>query len=1510
MTTYAHLTPADQQPAMSAFTAVRVENGLLPVALLQQIANQDPELPGVTPSDYWLGARGSLGEAASTQWATLKAAYANFRAGLSEHPGGVSTEGTTRSDWMLLLFKALDYGKLSYVGKLTAGARPDTVWPVSHQYSSHVPIHLVSWDTSLDRTLATRAPQSMLQDFLNTSDKHLWGLLSNGRTLRLLRDSTALVGSAYIEFDLEAIFDGNLYPDFVLLFALLHASRFELVAKPEKKQRRNASGPDGVNSGQEALVDVTPPEDEADAEEEGEGAAGEDIGLALTAADCRLEWWRNYAIETGTRSRNRLRDQVERALSELGTGFLQNNKHLTDALATGGRPALEEFHHELLRLAYQLIFLCVAEDREALLDSRDNAAVRDARKRYLDYFSTARLRRIASRRKGDRNTDLWEGLALVLNALGAEGGCEELALPELGGLYFREDHEAQTLDGAGGGRAARGTLLGSLEPLRGSELSNEHLLNAVRLLSIVADDQGRAQRVDYRHLGAEELGSIYESLLELIPRYDSQTGAFWLQNLAGNKRKGTGSYYTPSSVIEKLLDNALDPVIERFAKKRGAPKDLLKIRFVDPACGSGHVLVAAARRIARRYAVMETGHDEPTPTRVREIMADVVRECVHGVDLNPLAAELAKVSLWLETLVPGQPLAYLDNRIKVGNALLGTTPNLLAAGLPDGAFEPLPGDDRKIVSSLKAANKKERPAYRGGAVQDALMEPLVRVGTVELRVAADQLAKLPSRTLAQVREQARQHRAFAASAGLTFARRVADAWCAAFLWRKHEGAPPAITSATLRRVATGGMLPGIPAPTAAELAKRGPESALEILEREKAGEQELEAIVSRNQFFHWHLEFPRIFRVEDDESGDHNAFAGWQGGFDVVLGNPPWDRVKIQQKEWFAARDEAVADAPNASARQKLIDSLALSEDSVERELHESWRIAQREAAGTTRMLRDSGLFPLAGRGDVNLYAVFAEQAQTLLAPEGMSGIVVPTGIATDKTTAPFFADLVERRQLVAVLDMENEEKLFADVTNRYRFCLFVTGRPEKAVQEVRLAFQARRPDQLDDREFTLDAAGFKEINPNTVTSPVCEGPEHVRVLRKLHEGGRVLWRKVGGDSNPWKLAFQVMFHMSGDSGLFQTAEQLEADGWTRDGTIFQLGQGRAVPLYEGKHVHLYDSRFSTYEGATQAQLNKGTLPRLALEDHADPSHLPVPRYWVTESEVDDRLAADPKKGKPEWSHDWVIGWRDVCRYSDERTVISSVMPRTAVGHTAPVFLPRRLDLPLEALLANLSSIALDFAARQKISGAHLTYTYLEQLPILPPSTFRSPAAWLAGATPDAWIRARVLELTYTAYDLAPFARYLGDTGGPFVWDEQRRFLLRAELDAAFFHLYGIPAEDLPLILDSFRAFRNRTPELFEATKRQIIERYDAMADASASGVAYVDPALTPLPGHGPRHPAGSVPLTRPLLPEPAAGAPSPEGKSSYHQTPDLGSASEPSAEDGLFSLSEIGHDAQLGFWG
>jgi hypothetical protein len=1346
---------------MTAFSSLKIVGGLLPADLLGRVSAGDPQVPGTGPQTYGLERGESVRRQASRSWLYLLEVWQDFKRRV-EGPGAAEAVSArvTRERWLRILLRELGFHEMAGGGFELDGKS----FPVSHR-SGHVPIHLLGWATDLDHKtpyVAARAPQSMLQELLNRDDAYLWAILSNGATLRLLRDSTALVGSSYVEFDLEAIFDGELFSDFVLLYLSCHESRFAI---------QDDGGP----------------------------------------TSCYLEQWRAFAAEQGERALDQLRNGVQQAISILGTGFLSHpaNPHLRGRLDPRSADLkLDDFNRALLRLVYRMLFWFVAEDRGALLqpdpdnaDTATKATLREARDRYAAYFSSGRLRQLARRHRGSRHGDLFEAAQLVFDALGTEGGVPELALPGIGGIF-----ESQHDDG---------TPLPLDEPLAGARLSNEALLGAIRALSLVKPRDGGAwRRVDFGNLGAEELGSVYESLLELIPRYDDEQLAYTLETLAGNERKESGSYYTPTSLVECLLDSALDPLLDE-ACSRDTPEvrvsSLLDITVCDPACGSGHFLVAAARRIAKRVAAEETGESEPPNAVVRAALRRVTGRCIYGVDINPMAAELAKVSLWIEALEPGRPLSYLDQNVRVGNSLLGVTPALLAEGLPDTAFTPIEGDDHKVAAALKKQNASERQG------QHDLFSPSgIPVTNAVLAKRADEIAHALPDSLEDLHiHQQRQAQQLAGSPEHRIQKLLADAWCAAFVQPKTVVTrSTAITQAVLEQFGTDA-------------------GTLELA----AAEELVINLTRQYRFFHWHVEFPHIFRVGNGTT-DTNPATGWAGGFSCVIGNPPWERVKLQEQEFFASRSPAIANAPNAAARKKLIAALPLSDNPADWTLSHEFQAELRTSAGWSHLLRESGRFLLTGRGDINTYAVFAETARTVIAPSGRLGIIVPTGIATDATTSPFFGDLVATRSLLSVYDFENEDKVFPAVHNQFRFCLLAIAGSRVAVDKIRLAFRLRQVPQLADKRFTLSPEDIARLNPNTLTCPVFDTPRHAKIVVSIYKRVPVLWRDEP-KANPWGLSFMAMFHMANDSGLFRTSDELEANGWQLAGNVFVRGRERMLSLYEAKIIHHFDSRFATYEGATQAQMNKGTLPRLTPSQHTDPACLPTPRYWVKETEVDNRL------DRRSWDKDWLFCWRDIARSSDERTIICSVIPRVGVGHTLPLMLSASDQL--SCLYANLTSFVLDYVARQKIAGTHLTYGYVTQLPVPAPSTYQDCTPWDMECSLYSWIEPRVLELSYTAGDLAPYAASLRDDGMPFQWNEERRFAMRAELDAAFFHLYGIERNDLGYIMDSFRAFQNNDRARFDRTKGLILEVYDTMTEAIRTGEPY-QAILDPAPGQGPRH--------------------------------------------------------------
>jgi len=1326
---------------IGSLSCVRVAGGLLPADVMAGVLGGGVD--GLSSGDYHLGGEAPR-EAAARVWTHLLGVYRRFRDDLARLPAGDPAVGLTRERWLTVLLAELGYGRvpLTAAGGLPVAGK---AYPVSHLWGS-TPVHLLGWGVELDHRTAgvsgaaQRAPHAMVQELLNRTDDYLWAVLSNGRVLRLLRDSTTLTGQAYVEFDLEAMFDGEVFSDFVALFLLCHQSRVEV--------------PDGGRP-----------------------------------ADCWVERWRTTAVSQGVRALALLRDGVERALETLGSGFLQHpaNADLRDRLASG-QVRLTDVHAALLRLAYRLLFWSVAEDRHALLNPDATA---EQRQRYAEHFSSARLRRLAVRRHGGAHDDLWQAVTLVLDALGRPAGEPRLGLSGLGGLFTPT----------------------AADVLAGCRLPNVALLSAVRALAVVQPKGGPRRLVDFAHLGAEELGSIYESLLELVPRHDPTTQAFSLEVLAGHDRKTSGSYYTPTELVELVLDTALDPVLDDAEKTastgREAAAALLGLRVCDPAVGSGHFLVAAARRIATRLAAVRTGEVDPTPTAYSEALHDVVARCVYGVDVNPMAADLAKVSLWLTAMSPGRPLSFLDHHVKVGNALLGTTPALLHAGIPNAAYVALTGDDKTAAAAWGKRNAAER-AGQGDLFDDAGIE----VDTATLRKGTAEVADraTAATTVDDVAWAAQRYADLQADPDTTRARRVADAWCAAFLGPKTHDAE-AVTHRTLTALADG----------------TAPDQVITAVD----------ALATRHRLFHWHLEFPDVFPLPDD--GQLDGPYGWTGGFHAVLGNPPWERIKLQEQEFFAARDPAIANAKNAAMRKKAIAALA----DAQPELLAEFSAARRGSEAESQFLRGSGRYPLCGVGDVNTYSVFAEHFRTTLAPRGRSGIITPTGLATDATTAAFFADTVAAGRLAAFCDFENSAPIFEGVHRGFRFAVSSMSGGER-VTDVRLAFVLRRVADVASSVFPLSPEEILLLNPNTGTLPVLATRRDAEVTLACYRQHPVLIRE--GGRNPWGLRFGTMFHMANDSGLFRTPDDLVGLGAAFDGWAWRKDKRRWLPLYEAKMLTHWNPRFSTYAGVPEDSIST-QLPRLTPEQLDDPAVESLARYWVDETEVEKAVRAG-------WDRGWLLGWRDITKAEQLSCFIPSVLPRAAIGHVFPIAFPA--DPAAAPLLqAVWSSLAFDYISRQKLSGTHMVYGVVKQLACPEPAAFDAVPAW-SDAPLAALLRPRVLELAYTSYRLAPYAVDVlqgvpgqTDPGPPFRWLPERRGQLRAELDAAMLHLYGLSRSDAEHVLDSFfvlRKYEQRDYGEFR-TSRLVLAAYDAMTGAAETGAPYTSP-LDPPPGSGPRHPS------------------------------------------------------------
>jgi hypothetical protein len=1087
--------------------------------------------------------------------------------------------------------------------------------------------------------------------------------------------------------------------------------------------------------------------------------------------ECALEAWRSAGREEGTRAREHLRRGVEEALVALGQGFLSHaeNASLRAELQNGTLP-VKDYFNQLLRLVYRLIFLLTVEERGLLHPDGTS----DARKSlYANGYGIRRLReRSVKRNAHDRFGDLWDATKVVCWGLAA--GEPRLGLPALAGIFAA--NQCPALDGA--------------------KLENRALLLAVFKLAWLRND-GSLARVNWRDMGPEELGSVYESLLELVPQVAKDGRQFTFATGAetkGNARKTTGSYYTPDSLVQVLLDSALEPVIaDTIAKNpRNAAEGLLGLAIVDPACGSGHFLLAAARRLAAHVARLQA-NGTPSAAEYRHALRQVVGRCIFGVDLNPMAVELCKVALWMEAVEPGRPLSFLDSHIQNGNALLGTTPELMAKGIPDAAWEPIEGDDKKIASALKKQNKEETKSLS----LDFSRPPASTYA--RLGEGARAVDEEDDATLGSVEAKAKHWSDLIESAAFEHQRFVADTWCAAFVWRKEAG--------PLRDAApTNGVFKALQA---------------DGTRVSRVLRDEVERLREQYAWFHWPLRFPQVFA---------------KGGFNVVLGNPPWERVKLQEQEFFASRSEEIAKAANAAARKKLISKLPNENP----QLWDDWSAASRKAEGESHSIRQTGRYPLCGKGDVNTYAVFAEHNRASIGSSGRAGFISPTGIATDDTTKEFFQALVDGSQLRSIYDFQSGPGLFGSIGHgTFKFALItISGQASSRSAEFsfysRSIQEARSPEKL----FTLTREEFALLNPNTRTCPTFRSRRDADLTLGMFRRAGVLWHESNEvDGNPWKLRFLRMIDMTNDAGLFQSQDDLVAtDHRLESGARFEGQSGTLLPLFEAKMAFHFDHRFGDYADHPEGSESL-ILPDVPPDRLSNPHYAPLSRHWVDASEINTRVAEFLD------ARDWLFGWRDVSKTQNERTVVAAVVPRAAVANNFPLLFSPAHPRELAAAYANLCSFAFDYAARQKLGGTHLNYFVLKQLPVLAPSEYAAEASWSRGSTIAEWLTPRVLELSYTAWELEAFGRDLGYRGAPFRWDPERRFQLRCELDAAFFHVYGLARDDVDYVMETFPIVRKNDEKAHGEyrTKRVILETYDALAKAGQTGKPYRTP-LDPLP--------------------------------------------------------------------
>ena len=1213
------------------------------------------------------------------------------------------------------------------------------------------------WLRPLDRASGQRgealAPSSQMLRYLRRADDLTnggirWGILTNGAQWRLYWQGARSVANQFLEIDLAAALDLPGHND-----SLFQASPGE---------RRHA------------------------------------LKLFVLFFRCRAFADRDAAgrnlHERTLREGRYFEQRIAEDLSQLV--FERVFPDLAGAIAQAAPEAdLAAVRDAALVLLYRLLFILYAEDRNLLPVNDDAYANIGFRQRVRE---EVRRRKEAGQAFSETAASYYQALQDLSRVI--DKGDPVFGLPPYNGGLF--DAESAPL-------------------LNRIQLPNAALAELVDALSFEQSPAGGERRyINYRSLSVQQLGSIYERLLEHELACDEAGGILVRPNIFA--RKGTGSYYTPDELVRLVLAETIEPLVEeRLAAFRAKVQELpagdakglaaadpakaiLDLKICDPAMGSGHFLVNLVDLLSDRVIAALAEADEVPGYRsplaeevasIRQTIRDnaeaqgwnidlaqlddrqilrrmVLKRCVYGVDKNPMAVELAKLSLWLHSFTVGAPLSFLDHHLRCGDSLFGCW--------------------------MRTA--KEQAEAAGGAL--FIEEPLRRA-----LAAADPMRHLEALSDAEIDEAEQSSALFADIERGTAPLRHFLSVLHALDWLQPTGED---------EFAAGSWLAGAFGDPLAIAAGDAPLEDSPQAARFGNLLKQARQLAGEERFLHWQLAFPGLW--PDWEGAGLASDGGHRGGFDALVGNPPWERMKMQQVEWFAARRPAIALAQRAADRKRMIQELNEAGDP----LGAAFQTANDRVNAALRMVRRGGDYPLLGRGDINLYSLFVERAMTLVKPDGVIGLLTPSGIASDKTAAPFFRAVATEGRLRALYDFENKKVFFPHVHASFKFCAFVAGRSPRA-QPAKCAFFLHSVSELenaasgaDGRRFSLSAEDFARVNPNTGTAPIFRSRRDAELTSAIYERVPVLVDRSSGNARKaWPVQYATMFHITNDSKLFRTQRELEEEegawpvkyrrmfdmtndselfrtrqeleegegAWPLAGNRFDSPSGLWLPLYEGKMVQAYDHR------AADVRINPANPHRPAQavpstdEQHKDPSWSPTPQYWVNASECD-------------WpaSTSWLLGFKEITAPTNARTFIAALLPAVGFGNKVPLLAPESSVRTEWLLAANFNATVFDFATRQKVQGQTLNLFIVEQLPVVPPSRYEEIR--FGAKTAAEIVRDAVLELTYTAHDMAPFAKDMGHVNAsgkprpPFVWNAERRLRLQAKLDALFFHLYGLTDRD------------------------------------------------------------------------------------------------------------------------
>ena len=1056
-----------------------------------------------------------------------------------------------------------------------------------------------------------------------------------------------------------------------------------------------------------------------------------------------IDKFQKDSITEGVKIGDTLRDNVENALELLGNELIQQNLDKIDV----DKIDVNEFYAELLRIIYRIIFILYAEQRDMLPG---------AGSLYFEQFSLSSLRIRAEKPiKAEKNYDLWHKMLITFNLI--RDGNSLLGVNSYNGSLYKEDNLRIILK-------------------NGMKISNDIVLQVIRLLTTSANHKVR-QRINFLEVSEEEIGAIYESLLDFRP-YISSTSQFQL--IEGTERKSTGSYYTPKVLIDILIRTTLQPLIEDRLIKAGDDEHaresaILDLKVCDPACGGGTFLLSALDYLGKKLAEVRTSSDSPLEDDLREARRDVLQHCIYGVDMNPLAVELAKISLWLRACVKDKPLNFLDNHIKCGNSLVGLGQKIEIKSIRSEAFKAISGnkeigiprENTKLQNQARNNIKKEIKERKKEGKTTMITSFFTDKRTADVcSIKFQEIINMLENSPEKIIEKEIKYYELRKNENYQQALNEANIWTSTFFWSFE-----------------GNTLGEIPRYTTIEQL------------RDKIADPELNRLMEKindlakkNKFFHWYIEFPEIFSSK-------------KGGFDCLLGNPPWERIKITDKEFFEGIVPSIVEAKSSLERYNLMKK----EFKKHPDLFEEYKNVNIQSQKIAHFIKNSNFYNYSAVGDINTYLLFAERFISLLTLTGRAGIIVPTGIATDYYSQKLFNYIVDNHQLVSLFDFENKKRFFPDIHGSFRFSLLTLGGKKLNIENMDFGFFLHNIEDFfnENRKFNLKIADFEVLNPNTKTCPVFKVKKDFKITMHAYKIFPILLDK-NKNKNIWNVEMrQGLIHLTEDSkkNILKSLNDIEINF-----EDFFL-------LYEGRMINIYDHRAASIDFREKAAKRTAITKKTTPEQHKNIKYTVIPRYYIHKDIIENR--------KPKgYLYNWILAFRDVTATTNERTMIACILPNLAVSYSLrAVFITKFPPKYIALLLANLNSLCYDYLVRQKTTGTHLSNFIFYQVPIIPSEYYKQDLIDL--------IIPRVIQLSFTSYDLKKFAEDCGYNGTPYKWDIEERNSLRAELDALYAHLYKYSKTELEYIIDSFTVTKkydmNRYNEF--RTKRLILNAFDKFSE-------------------------------------------------------------------------------------